>query len=163
MTREEYAIESLWGFAERLEEEYKNKTLPADVGANPIAFAIREVQKELQATEAKLEKAMGLLEEIEGVPTWVEPATVPAGGAESTNPEHRKQVVLNLSVGWDRMLRIREFLDWDKIFARDGVLWRGGEVVPAPEADSIARKNGFVYAEQYVKHLTELQEAEENG
>lgn len=43
----------------------------------------------------------------------------------------------------------------DTITTRDGLLWRGGEVVSLPEADEVARQAGFFYAEQYVRHLEE--------
>jgi hypothetical protein len=39
------------------------------------------------------------------------------------------------------------------ITSKDGLLWKNGKYIPLPEADIVARKHGFVYAEQLVKHL----------
>lgn len=41
----------------------------------------------------------------------------------------------------------------DNVTARDGLLWRRGNYIPLPEADRIARQNGFGCAEQMVRHL----------
>lgn len=43
----------------------------------------------------------------------------------------------------------------DGITAKDGLLWRNGKIIDLPEADAMARKHGFMYAEQLVKHLVE--------
>lgn len=39
------------------------------------------------------------------------------------------------------------------VTAKDGLLWRDGEVIPLPEADDVARAAGFACAEQMVRSL----------
>jgi hypothetical protein len=39
------------------------------------------------------------------------------------------------------------------ISSKEGLLWRNGKFIPLPEADIVARKHGFVYAEQLVRYL----------
>lgn len=41
----------------------------------------------------------------------------------------------------------------DEITTKDGLLWRGGKIIDLPEADRVAEKLGFIYAEDLVKHL----------
>jgi len=43
----------------------------------------------------------------------------------------------------------------DNITTKNGLLWEDGELIKLPEADEVARKYGFVYAEQMVKALEE--------
>ena len=43
--------------------------------------------------------------------------------------------------------------DGSTITAKDGLLWRNGKIIELPEADDVARRHGFAYAEQLVKHL----------
>ena len=44
------------------------------------------------------------------------------------------------------------------ITARAGLLWRKGAMINVPEADLIAEANGFMFAEQLVRHLEAKQE-----
>ena len=44
---------------------------------------------------------------------------------------------------------------WDGIEAKDGLLWTNGKPIMLPEADLIARKYKYQYAEQLVKALEE--------
>ena len=39
------------------------------------------------------------------------------------------------------------------ITSKNGLLWKNGKYIELPEADVIANKCGFLYAEQLVKHL----------
>jgi hypothetical protein len=41
------------------------------------------------------------------------------------------------------------------ITAHDGLLWRGKESIPLPEADLVAQSHGYPYAEQLVEALSE--------
>jgi hypothetical protein len=41
-----------------------------------------------------------------------------------------------------------------EITAHDGLLWRGGESIPLPEADLVAQAQGYPYAEQLVEALS---------
>lgn len=50
----------------------------------------------------------------------------------------------------------------DDITARDGLLWRGDEIVDAIEADQIARKAGYRFAEDYVRALCAAPEYDAN-
>jgi 7-keto-8-aminopelargonate synthetase-like enzyme len=43
----------------------------------------------------------------------------------------------------------------DGIITKDGLLWRDGKIIDLPEADAVARKYGFVYAEELVKAISE--------
>ena len=40
------------------------------------------------------------------------------------------------------------------ITAHDGLLWRGKESIPLPEADLVAQSHGYPYAEQLVEALS---------
>jgi hypothetical protein len=42
-----------------------------------------------------------------------------------------------------------------KLTTKNGLLYRDGEMVDLPEADNVARANGFLYVERLVKHLEE--------
>jgi hypothetical protein len=41
----------------------------------------------------------------------------------------------------------------ENITTKEGLLWRDGKIIDLPEADRVARKNGFLYAEQFIKYL----------
>lgn len=72
---------------------------------------IKEQQKLIGELLDKQHKAIALLEEISDVPRTVAQATVPRGEEmDPTNQAHRDNVVVMLSVSWDRLLRIEEFL-----------------------------------------------------
>lgn len=52
----------------------------------------------------------------------------------------------------------KEVLNWLNakeavITTKDGLLYRNGRVLEAPEADNVARQHGFGYAENFVKYL----------
>jgi len=49
-------------------------------------------------------------------------------------------------------------LSGDSITSRDGLLWKNEKYILLPEADIIARKNGFMYAEQFVRYLEKQNE-----
>jgi hypothetical protein len=56
------AKQALWDLADRLERDYDGKGLPKDVGARPIAYAIRVVQRELaEAIADRIEEENGVL------------------------------------------------------------------------------------------------------
>lgn len=44
-----------------------------------------------------------------------------------------------------------------EITTKNGLLLRDGEVIPLPEADAVAVKHGYVYAEQFVRDLERKQ------
>lgn len=76
---------------------------------DPLLLEVKKFDcaKELEKRVNYLE---GLLREFTEVPRNVDIATVPKGGADPSNPAHRKQVVLNLSVAWDRIIRAEEYI-----------------------------------------------------
>jgi hypothetical protein len=41
----------------------------------------------------------------------------------------------------------------DEITTKDGLLWRNNKVIRLPEADCVAQKFGYLYAEQLVQAL----------
>ena len=43
------------------------------------------------------------------------------------------------------------------ITTKNGLLWRDGKIINLPEADKVARKYGYLYAERFVKYLEEKQ------
>lgn len=50
-----------------------------------------------------------------------------------------------------------------EITTKKGLLYRGDEMIVLPEADEVARKHGFMYAERFVAYLEEKnKEAETN-
>jgi len=42
-----------------------------------------------------------------------------------------------------------------EITTKNGLLFRGDEMIVLPEADEVARKHGFMYAERFVAYLEE--------
>jgi len=55
-----------------------------------------------------------------------------------------------------KWLELQELLGGEGVTTKDGLLWRGGKVIPLPEADQVARENGYQHAEQMVAALAKV-------
>jgi hypothetical protein len=60
-------------------------------------------------------------------------------GFKETTPDDARELIAKWAAG--------------KIATKNGLLYRGGEMIPLPEADQVAREHGYVYAEQFVRAL----------